>query len=412
MRTLFFALISSLILFTNFNLAAYDGSDCTVDDNSHYVVIGAFALQKNAIRFTETMNREHYAAQFEINQSRKLYYVYVLNTSDRAQAIAEANRLRQQTKFKDTWVFNGPLGDVHIQSNAGVDINPTNQTEMVNVHTEDHKQELITKDPIINTVDQPSAPNKASIQSNSISGKLNEKSKVDSKNFFFKLYRSTDSDVVEGEVDIIDMDKTKRLGSYKGNSTVSISNPANTSGIVSAVCEIFGYRKEQKNLHYANPEGENISIDESGNVVVPFELVRLQKGDIAVMYNVYFFKDAAVMRPESRYEVTSLLEMLKENLNYKIKIHGHTNGGAHGKIISMNGDSENFFSLTDTKDGFGSAKKLSLERADVIKAFLVSNGIDEKRMVIKPWGGKRPIHDKHHTRASENVRVEIEILED
>jgi hypothetical protein len=33
-------------------------------------------------------------------------------------------------------------------------------------------------------------------------------------------------------------------------------------------------------------------------------------------------------------------------------------------------------------------------------------------MEIKAWGGKRPIHDKMSNRAQENVRVEIEILQD
>ncbi len=96
---------------------------------------------------------------------------------------------------------------------------------------------------------------------------------------------------------------------------------------------------------------------EDNKITVPFELVRLKKGDFAIMYNVYFYKDAGVMRPESRYEVTSLLEMLQENPKYKIKIHGHTNGNAAGKIISM-GDSESFFALKDTKEGFGSAKRI------------------------------------------------------
>jgi outer membrane protein OmpA-like peptidoglycan-associated protein len=103
--------------------------------------------------------------------------------------------------------------------------------------------------------------------------------------------------------------------------------------------------------------------------------------------------------------------MLKENPKYKIKIHGHTNGGAPGKIISM-GDSKNYFSLTNTKEGFGSAKKLSEERSTVIRDYLVSEGIESKRTIVKAWGGKRPIHDKHSNRANENVRVEIEILED
>jgi len=33
-------------------------------------------------------------------------------------------------------------------------------------------------------------------------------------------------------------------------------------------------------------------------------------------------------------------------------------------------------------------------------------------MEVKAWGGKKPIHDKMSQRAQENVRVEIEILED
>jgi outer membrane protein OmpA-like peptidoglycan-associated protein len=152
-------------------------------------------------------------------------------------------------------------------------------------------------------------------------------------------------------------------------------------------------------------------VDENGNLVVPFELVRLQKGDIAIMYNVFFFKDAAVMRPESRYEVNNLLDLLNENPSYNIKIHGHTNGNASGKIIRMD-KPENFYSLSNTNQSFGSAKKLSEERALVIKQFLVSSGVSEERMQIKAWGGKKPIHDKHSVRAVENVRVEIEILSD
>jgi outer membrane protein OmpA-like peptidoglycan-associated protein len=209
---------------------------------------------------------------------------------------------------------------------------------------------------------------------------------------------------------VIDPDKLKKVGSYKGNAAVRITSPSNKSGTVSFVCEVFGYRKVQKDIDYTAPQGDGITT-EGGSVNVPFELVRLQKGDIAVMYNVYFFKDAGIMRPESRYEVNSLLEMLKENPNYRIKIHGHTNGGSHGKIISM-GDNQNFFSLTGSKEGFGSAKKLSEERARVIHNYLTTNGIDPTRTVVKAWGGKRAIHDKHSTRANENVRVEIEILED
>ncbi|MDX1627575.1 MAG: OmpA family protein, partial [Fulvivirga sp.] len=92
--------------------------------------------------------------------------------------------------------------------------------------------------------------------------------------------------------------------------------------------------------------------------------------------------------------------------------HGHTNGNRPGKIISM-GKSDKFFALTEeNKEGFGSAKKLSKERAEIVKAYLVEQGIDPDRMETKGWGGKRMIHEKLGHRARHNVRVEIEILEE
>ncbi|HEY9488005.1 MAG TPA: OmpA family protein, partial [Chryseosolibacter sp.] len=156
---------------------------------------------------------------------------------------------------------------------------------------------------------------------------------------------------------------------------------------------------------------EDLYLDDKGALVVPFELVRLQKGDVAIMYNVFFFKDAAVMRPESRYEVNNLLDLLVEHPSYRICIHGHTNGNTSGKIIRM-GKPGDFYSLTGTKHGVGSAKQLSEERAMVMREFLIEKGISADRMIVKAWGGKKPIHDKHSVRANENVRVEIEILSD
>jgi outer membrane protein OmpA-like peptidoglycan-associated protein len=228
------------------------------------------------------------------------------------------------------------------------------------------------------------------------------------RSFYFQLYRADNREVVEGEVDAIDFERARRMATYPGNAPVKILLPQGKSKQISFVCQVFGYRKLQKEFTPAAP-ADDLYLDENGNVVVSFELIRLQKGDIAIMYNVFFFKDAAVMRPESRFEVNNLLDLLNENPSYKIRIHGHTNGNNAGKIIRMNSP-DNFYSLTQTKEGFGSAKKLSEERAIVIRNYLISNGISADRMQVKAWGGKKPIHDKHAARAQENVRVEIEIL--
>lgn len=230
-----------------------------------------------------------------------------------------------------------------------------------------------------------------------------------SKRFYFNLYSKGTQKTVDGEINIFDTDTDKRRASYTGNQIVKLQ-PINKSGKISAVCEIFGYRRFVYLLDFNDPiSTEGVTV-ENGVVQVPFELQRLTKGDIQVMFQVFFFKDAAIMRPESRYEINALKEMLQENPNMKVRIHGHTNGNASGKIIEA--ADKNFYSLANSTESYGSAKKLSEERAEIIKAFLISEGIAEDRMVVKAWGGKKPIFDKMHSQAQANVRVEIEVLSD
>lgn len=91
-------------------------------------------------------------------------------------------------------------------------------------------------------------------------------------------------------------------------------------------------------MNYYDTEKDTLQPDISlvGNYyMVRFEMARLHKGDIAVLYNVYFYNDAAIMLNESKYELNKLLTMLKENQKYKIILHGRTNGNGRGKIIRV-----------------------------------------------------------------------------
>lgn len=419
MKTLKFFALVGLFFFTLFKPTVAERLEQTsLDEIPNYVVIGAFAIHTNAVRFTNHAQKDlKLDAKFQMNrQRRNLYYVYVLSTQDLPAAILEARRLRAESEFTDTWVYRGSFTDDLTSQNPAQDINPMVEQKTDEGKTAETSSALKPTDTVSTTNDATPQDSTLSSESSSLPpGNLTgtpDDGKEGTK-FFFKILRQTDMKPLNGDVDVIDVDRTRKMGTYKGNLTVKIASPGNKTGKMSIVCEVFGYRKVQRDMNYNDPEAEtDIIRDGTGSVVVPFELTRLKKGDIAVMYNVYFFKDAAIMRPESRYEVNSLLEMLNENLKYKIKIHGHTNGNAAGKIISMNNKSQNFFSLNDTREGFGSAKQLSEERAIIIRDYLINNGIDAKRMEVKAWGGKRPIHDKMSNRAQENVRVEVEILED
>jgi len=372
-------------------------------DQSLYVVIGAFAIPRNAIEFTENVKKQNIQAEFALNPKRKLFYVYVLNTEDRKRAINEAIKLQQQSTYHDTWIYSGLLGD----NPQVVKINDAERGEAIQQLAEERKEPaadqatLLVEEKIEEV--KPAAEIKNTVVAN-----------PDAKSFLFRITALVDKDTLAGDIDIYDADvatRKRKSATYRGNDAVNVK-PINKSGNMILECEVFGYRKLQMPTNYNTPETASGVTVEGNLVTVPFELVRLQKGDKAIMFNVYFYKDAAIMRPESRYEVNSLLEMLTENPKYKIRIHGHTNGNSAGKIMSM-GDSKNFFALTtDNKEGRGSAMKLSEERALLIRKFLIANGVEPLRTEVKAWGGKQPIYDVDHNAAQANVRVEVEILED
>lgn len=377
-------------------------------DQSLYVVIGAFGVPRNAIEFTENANKQGYAAQFEMNPKRKLFYVYVLRTEDRKAAISECIRLQKQSPYSDTWLYSGLLGE-----------NP----QVVKINEAERKEAI--EQLAITEVLEPSPKEGMEEKLDTVVKKAEETEVMpqiksepvvkdpDTKFFLFRITALVEGDTLAGDVDVYDADvvnRNRKSATYRGNDAVNVK-PINKSGNMLLECEVFGYRKVQLPINYNTPENTDGVSLEGNQIIVPFELVRLQKGDKAIMFNVYFYKDAAIMRPESRYEVGSLLEMMQENPKYKIRIHGHTNGNSAGKIVSM-GDSKNFFMLTrDNKDGHGSAQKLSEERAMLIRQYLVENGIDANRMEVKAWGGKKPIYEVDHPAAQANVRVEIEILE-
>jgi len=357
---------------------------------STYVVIGAFAIRDHAAIWVERAQKMKFNAISAINPARHLYYVYVLRTLDREAAIVEAIKIRTGGPYSDTWVYTGTLGNQAVAA-QGSDVNPTTGQPIVKVDVQDTTVE--TNPPLIQ---DKTPPVPAAVEG--------------SKNFLFKIFVASNQNELAGDIDVIDVEKGKKVASYQGNQNV-VLRPFNKTGNISLVCDVFGYRKMKHDLNFNQTQEKDGIVTEGTQTIVPFEMVRLVKGDLVVMYNVYFFKDAAIMQPESRAELTNLLTMMKENPNIKIKIHGHTNGSAHGKIISM-GKSQKFFSLSDSKEGFGSAKKLSEERAKVIRTYLQAEGIDEKRMEIKAWGGKLPLYDKSSPQARLNVRVEVEITED
>src|SRR5690606_33621351 len=98
------------------------------------------------------------------------------------------------------------------------------------------------------------------------------------KRFVFELFRASDQRPVEGDVEVIDTDRSRRMATYKGNEPVRVASPSSKSGNITLISEVFVYRKVQHDLNYNDPQGPTVREDAQGNIIVPFELIRLQRG--------------------------------------------------------------------------------------------------------------------------------------
>lgn len=388
----------------------------------YYVVVGAYAQSRENIaqNYVEALTRRGLDAHYGYNSSRGLYFVYLRFFDNLKESLTDMYNTRKQPEFGDSWVRVVP-GDIVAKANDAPKqraATPAKQTaatpapqQVASTTTTPSTPAAIAPEPVS---ERPVDPRDTITVTENPPIKQYNPVTLGNTEVFLSLYQGRNNRIVDGEVKVIDTDRAKLLKNVKGNEYLMIPDPKSQSGKVTLIAEVFGYRKIQQEINYPLPLQDTVKpeIDYLGTTfVINFDMVRYHKGDIATLYNVYFYNDAAIMDPRSKYELNSLLQMMQENEKYKITLHGHTNGSYHGKIFVL-GENKDFFSLKGAKETVGSAKELSEQRAGVIKEYLVANGIAAERIDVKAWGGKRPLYDKHSANARQNVRVEVEINEE
>ena len=105
--------------------------------------------------------------------------------------------------------------------------------------------------------------------------------------------------------------------------------------------------------------------------------------------DVLFDFDKSVVKPEGKSKLDDLANKVK-GINLEVVI-------AIGHADSIGGDAYN--------------QKLSVRRAESVKAYLVSKGIEPNRIYTEGKGEKQPVADnKTREGRSKNRRVEIEVI--
>lgn len=113
-------------------------------------------------------------------------------------------------------------------------------------------------------------------------------------------------------------------------------------------------------------------------------------GKVMRLDALIFHQRSAVISPESYAELNTVSDMLHQNPNMVIQLEGHT----------------------DTRGDKNLNLKLSEDRVEAVKNYLVRRGISKSRIKLKAFGGSQPLSTENSEEAHKlNRRVEVRIIE-
>jgi outer membrane protein OmpA-like peptidoglycan-associated protein len=378
-----------LILFTAACMAAILSSPYTACSQHYYVVVGAFSAEENASELKAYLPDQLLDSSYIVPKNESLMHLYVLKTSDRESAIARTLHLK---KAIESWNTTGALAT-------------NNRLEGVI-----SKEEPMLASETANSSDESSTGSAAASVGAPNSGTI--PAKPVGKYFKFKI-ESPEGKAIPGKVHHVDLENGRELAAYSSGAFVDLLRPGQNSEPMTVVCGLFGYKEVFKHVNYADPTltDKEAYVDAQGAWVIPYKLERLEKGDVSVMYNVTFYKDAVVMRKPSQTDLDELVKMMHSNPYYEITIHSHCNGKNKREIIAL-GPDKNYFDVAGSVTMNGSAKNLTALRAEAIRSYLADRGIDAGRTKIFSWGGSDMLVKGGSPDSSLNDRIEIEITRD
>ncbi len=156
---------------------------------------------------------------------------------------------------------------------------------------------------------------------------------------------------------------------------------------------IFGSAKYQITAEAEGYIPHTVIIDpkEAVNNIITRDISLSSKGGTVVLDHLIFDQGRAVINPKSFQELDELVAMMKDSPKVEIQLEGHTDnvGNPQANI------------------------KLSQQRVDAVKKYIISKGINKKRVMTKAYGGSQPVARENTEEArAKNRRVEMRVLKD
>jgi len=120
------------------------------------------------------------------------------------------------------------------------------------------------------------------------------------------------------------------------------------------------------------------------------QVINLKLVDPSALKLLHYRPKSLTINRREKQQLGLLAEYFKEKRNgSRIVVNGHT----------------------DSNGGRKSNKKISAQRAEVVRQFLISQGISPKHIRVKAWGERKPVSSNRSTRGqANNRRVEIKFI--
>ncbi|HTH58215.1 MAG TPA: OmpA family protein [Cyclobacteriaceae bacterium] len=170
----------------------------------------------------------------------------------------------------------------------------------------------------------------------------------------------------------------------QGNGVTEYSIKSTTAKDYKITVDKEGYMFQTLNVKVPAATADEKTISKT------IEMRKLVVNAVSVLRNIYFDFEKASFKTDSYNELNRLEAMMKQNPALQVEISGHTD-------------------KVGTK---AYNKKLSLMRANAVRSFLTSKGVDPRRVKTVGYGEDRPIasNDDDKEGRELNRRVEFKVL--
>jgi OmpA-OmpF porin, OOP family len=159
--------------------------------------------------------------------------------------------------------------------------------------------------------------------------------------------------------------------------------------------QIFGTARYQVTAEAKGYNSKTVIVDpkdlDSSSKSIVKEIKLTRSGDAVRLNHLIFAQAQSVIDPVSFGELDEIAVMMHDNPKMQIQLEGHTDNAGNPELNL----------------------KLSQQRVDAVKAYLVKKGIKKGRINTKAFGGSKPLRNEMTPEARAlNRRVEMRILKD